>query len=86
MQEEELIKRIKAIFNVDDETLHRAAAYDLITKTSFELTALTHYIKKYEIMIPENCQRFEKNVRAYLNGLQEILNDEADIERLRDAF
>lgn len=86
MQEEEIVKRLKEIFNVDDATLHTAAAYNAITKTSMELTALTFYLKKYEVMIPENVQRFEDIVRAFLTSLQEILNDEADIERLRDAF
>ncbi len=86
MSEEEIVEKLKALFNVDDEALHAAAAYDCITKTSLQLTALTVYLKKYEVMLPENCERFHALVKAYLEGLQEILNDEADIERLRDAF
>lgn len=85
MREEEIVEKLKAFFNVDDETLHTAAAYDLITRTSLQLTALTIYLKKYEVMIPENCEKFHAIVKTYLEGLQEILNDEADIERLRGA-
>lgn len=86
MQEEEIVKKLKALFDVDDEVLHTAAAYNSITRTSLQLTALTVYLKKYEVMIPENCERFHALVKTYLEGLQEILNDEADIERLRDAY
>ena len=86
MQEEEIVKALKGLFDIDDKTLHTATAYECIANTSMQLGALVMYLKKHEVMIPENCERFHSIVKTYLEGLQEILNDETDIERLRDAY
>jgi hypothetical protein len=86
MDSEEMVTRLSNMFGIEEQELRTLAAYDLITKTAYELIALVMFLKKHEIMVPENRAKFEKIVRQYLSDLHVITADEADIERLHDAF
>lgn len=83
---DETIKKLAEALGIDYKQLYGSAFYDFIAKASSELTESTMFVKKYEVMVPENAARFEASVRAFLLEVREIIKDESDLARLRDAY
>ncbi len=80
---EELFKKLLEAAEEDQKQVHVNAAYESITNIALDLTLLVIYIKKYQVMVPENIKNLDKITKAFLTELHDIIKAEVDIDTLR---